>query len=230
LAGGFGTRLKHIVNDVPKPMASINGIPFLSYLLKKLSDVGIKHTILSTGYLHEKIESCYNNLFEGMKISYAQETEPLGTGGAIMFSLEKTTTENVFILNGDTFFDIDFEFFDSFFFSKETTIAVALRKLDDVSRFGSVAINNNYKIISFAEKNQISGEGLINGGIYLLNKNGLKSLHLPKTFSFEKEILEKLYEETDFYGLPFRNYFIDIGVPEDYERAQKELPTLLSCK
>jgi D-glycero-alpha-D-manno-heptose 1-phosphate guanylyltransferase len=227
LAGGFGTRLKHIVNDVPKPMAPINDTPFLSYLMKKLSNIGIKHAILSTGYLHEKIESYYNNSFEGVKISYAQEIEPLGTGGAIMFSLDKTTTENVLVLNGDTLFDIDFEYFDTFFQTKETMLAVALRKLDDVSRYGSVSVNNNLKIISFVEKNQTFGEGLINGGIYLLNKNWLKSLHLPKTFSFEKEVLEKLYKENDFYGLPFNNYFIDIGVPEDYKRAQQELPTLL---
>jgi len=227
LAGGFGTRLKHIVNDVPKPMAPINDIPFLSFLMKKMSDIGIKHIVLSTGYLHEKIESWYNHSFEGMKISYARETEPLGTGGAILFALEKTTTENILILNGDTLFDIDFEYFDNFFHTKKTLLAVALRKLEDVSRYGSVSIDNNSKIISFAEKNKTTGEGLINGGIYLLNKSWLKNLNLPKLFSFEKEILEKLYKELDFYGLPFNNYFIDIGIPEDYERAQKELPTLI---
>jgi len=227
LAGGFGTRLKHIVNDVPKPMASINGTPFLSFLMKKMSSIGIKHIVLSTGYLHEKIESYYNNSFEGVKISYARETEPLGTGGAILFALEKTTSENILILNGDTLFDIDFEYFDNFFHTKKILVAVALRKLEDVSRYGSVSIDNNGKIISFTEKNQTIGEGLINGGIYLLNKSWLKNLLLPKTFSFEKEILEKLYKELDFYGLPFSNYFIDIGVPEDYERVQKELPTLI---
>jgi D-glycero-alpha-D-manno-heptose 1-phosphate guanylyltransferase len=161
-----------------------------------------------------------------VKISYAHETEPLGTGGAIMFSLEKTTTENVLVLNGDTLFDIDFEYFDIFFQTKRTMLAVALRELNDVSRYGSVSINNNHKIVSFSEKNKTNGEGLINGGIYFLNRNRLETLHLPKAFSFEKEILEKLYKENDFYGLPFNNYFIDIGVPKDYERAQKELPTL----
>ena len=223
LAGGFGTRLKHIVHDVPKPMAPINGIPFLSYLMKKLSDAGFVHIVLSTGYLHEKIESFYKNSFEGMKISYAQEIEPLGTGGAIMFALEKITAKNVLVLNGDTLFNIDFEYLDNFFQMKKTMLAVALRKEKDVSRYGSVSIDHNIKIVSFTEKNQTNGEGLINGGIYLLNKNWLKSLHLPKTFSFEKEILEKLYIENDFYGLPFDNYFIDIGIPEDYERAQREL-------
>ena len=227
LAGGFGTRLKHIVNDLPKPMAPINGIPFLSYLMKKMSHAGIQHIVLSTGFLHEKIESFYKNSFEGMKISYARETEPLGTGGAIMFSLKKTTTDNVLILNGDTLFDIDFAYFNAFYQSKKTMLAVALRKLNDVSRYGSVSIDNTGKIIAFAEKNLSTGEGLINGGIYLLNKNELKNIHLPKTFSFEKEILEKLYKENDFYGMPFDDYFIDIGIPEDYKRAQYEFSTCL---
>ena len=228
LAGGFGTRLQHIVNKLPKPMAPINGTPFLSFLMKKLAKAGIKHIILSTGYLHEKIESFYKNSFEGMDITYAQEIEPLGTGGAILYALEKTTTDNLLILNGDTLFDINFEYFDTFYHSHQTTLAVSLRKVEDISRYGSVSINNHNKIFFFTEKNQKSGEGLINGGIYLLNKNWLNNLNLLKTFSFEKEVLEKLFNEYEFYGLTFENYFIDIGIPEDYERAQKECFTWLS--
>lgn len=227
LAGGFGTRLKHIVSDVPKPMAPVNGSPFLSYLMKKLSLAGIQHIVLSTGYLHEKIELFYNDFFNGMKISYAREIEPLGTGGAIMFALEKTTTDTLLVLNGDTLFNIDFEHFDTFSQTKETVLSVALRHEKEVSRYGSVEINPEGKILAFTEKSKASGEGLINGGIYSLKKNWLKSLSLPKTFSFEKEILEKLYKDNEFYGLPFNEYFIDIGVPEDYERAQQELATFI---
>ena len=226
LAGGFGTRLKHIVSDVPKPMAPINGVPFLSYLMKRMSNNGIQHIVLSTGYLHEKIESFFKNSFAGIKISYAHETEPLGTGGAILYALDKTTTDNLLILNGDTLFDIDFKNFDIFFQEKHTMLAVALRRVNEVKRYGSVLINNNSKIISFAEKNQTSGEGLINGGIYLLNKNWIKNLHFPNAFSFEKEVIEKLYKENDFFGATFDNYFIDIGIPEDYERAQHEFSIL----
>jgi D-glycero-alpha-D-manno-heptose 1-phosphate guanylyltransferase len=227
LAGGFGTRLKHIVSDLPKPMAPINGTPFLSCLMKKISVAGIKHIVLSTGYLHEKIESFYKDSFNGMKISYAREIEPLGTGGAIMFALEKTTTDWVLVLNGDTLFDIDFEHFDTFFQTKKTVLSVALRHEKEVARYGSVEINPEGKILAFIEKNKASGEGLINGGIYLLKKSWFKKISMPKTFSFEKEILEKLYRENEFYGLPFNEYFIDIGIPEDYERAQHELLTFI---
>ena len=228
LAGGFGTRLKHIVSDRPKPMAPINGTPFLSYVMKKISLAGIKHIVLSTGYLHNKIEAFYKDSFNGINISYACEFEPLGTGGAIMFALEKTTTDTVLVLNGDTLFNIDFEYFDTFFQDKKTPLCVALRHEKEVARYGSVEINSANKILAFTEKNKTNGKGLINGGIYLLKKNWLKNLPLPETFSFEKEILEKLYRENEFYGLPFDEYFIDIGVPEDYLRAQHELVTLIS--
>jgi len=226
LAGGFGTRLKHIVHVLPKPMAPVNGAPFLSFLMKKLAHAGIQHIVLSTGYRHDKIESFYKNSFENVKISYAREVEPLGTGGAIRFALEKTTTHNVLILNGDTLFNIDFEYFDTFFCAKETMLAIALRQEKEVSRYGSVSVSETNKIIAFTEKSQAHGEGLINGGIYLLNKNWLQNLPLAQVFSFEKEVLEKLYKNNDFYGLPFNDYFIDIGIPEDYERAQREFTTL----
>jgi D-glycero-alpha-D-manno-heptose 1-phosphate guanylyltransferase len=228
LAGGFGTRLKHIVSDMPKPMAPVNGAPFLSCLMKKLSFAGIKHIVLSTGYFHEKIESFYKHSFNDMTISYAREMEPLGTGGAIRFALEKTTTDSVLVLNGDTLFNIDFEYFDTFYQTKKTALAVALRIEKDVSRYGAVSVSKTGKITAFTEKSQASGEGMINGGIYLLKKKWIETLPLPKTFSFEKEILEKLYKENEFYGLPFDEYFIDIGVPEDYERAQHELSTFIS--
>ena len=222
LAGGFGTRLKHIVSDVPKPMADINGEPFLSFLLRKLTKAGIQHVIFSTGYLHEKIEAYFGHSFENLHITYSQETDPLGTGGAIRFALHKAKTDNVLVLNGDTLFDIDFRQFEDFYQQKETMLAVALRKEKDVSRYGAVEIDDTAKIVGFAEKNTTIGEGFINGGIYLLNKKLFENKNLPKNFSFEKEILEKEYVNNDFYGLPFDGYFIDIGVPEDYARAQNE--------
>ena len=223
LAGGFGTRLQHIVSDVPKPMADINGSPFLVFLLWKLQTAGISHVILSTGYLHEKIENYFGNRFENLKITYSQETEPLGTGGAVQFALGKAETDNLLVLNGDTLFDIDFAHFDNFYRTKKTMLALALRKEKDLCRYGTVKINENAKIVGFSEKNTSNGEGLINGGIYLLNKKLFDNQKLPKTFSFEKEILEKQYLNDEFFGIVFDSYFIDIGVPEDYARAQMEL-------
>lgn len=226
LAGGFGTRLQHIVNDVPKPMAPINEVPFLSFLFKKLIASGIEHVILSTGFLHEKIEAFYGNSFESLRIFYSKEDTPLWTGGAILLAMDKIKTDNVFVLNGDTMFDIDFKAFNNFHFSKQTDLSIALREVDDVSRYGSVIIDDQNKIISFTEKNQATGKGLINGGIYAINKTLFSKVNLQGKFSFEKEIMESFYDRLDFYGLAFNSYFIDIGVPEDYSRAQLEFPQL----
>ena len=226
LAGGFGTRLKHIVSDVPKPMAPINGTPFLSFLFRKLQTAGIKHIILSTGYLHEKIENFYGNSFESLQISYSQEIEPLGTGGAIKMAMRKVTSENVLVLNGDTFFDINFNKLSLFHFENKSLLTIALQKIDDVSRYGSVVIDETGRIKAFTEKNEVKGKGLINGGIYLVNDKLFSNLGLPDKFSFEKEVLEKQYNKLNFYGLSYNSYFIDIGVPEDYSRAQLEFPLI----
>lgn len=226
LAGGFGTRLQHIVNDVPKPMAPILGEPFLSFLFGRLKKAGIEHIVLSTGYLHEKIESFYGDDFEGVRLSYSQETDPLGTGGAMLFGMEKTNSDHVLVLNGDTLFDIDFDSLYRFHGATNANLSVALRRVEDVARYGSVQVNEQSRIVAFTEKNQLSGEGLINGGIYLVDKKWFQSLGLPTKFSFEKEVLESVYQKAEFYGLDFQSYFIDIGVPEDYARAQIEFKTL----
>jgi D-glycero-alpha-D-manno-heptose 1-phosphate guanylyltransferase len=222
LAGGFGTRLKHIVSDVPKPMAPINGIPFLSFLFHKLIAAGIEHVILSTGYLHEVIESCYGNVFETLRISYSTEEEPLGTGGAILLGMSKVCMDNVLVLNGDTLFEIDFAKLMDYHLQKGSLLTIALREENEVSRYGSVLVDDEGKITSFAEKNKVHGKGLINGGIYLINTKLFLKISLPTKFSFEKDVLEKFYDQINFYGLAFNSYFIDIGIPEDYARAQRE--------
>jgi len=220
LAGGFGTRLKHIVSDVPKPMAPINGIPFLSFLFSKLISAGINHVILSTGYLHEVIENYYGNSFESLQISYSRENEPLGTGGAILLGLTKAKTDNVLVLNGDTLFEIDFGKLAEYHAEKESLLTIALREEDEVSRYGSVLVDDAGKITAFTEKNQV------HGGIYVINARLFSQLNMPVKFSFEKDVLETFYPEITFYGLAFNSYFIDIGVPEDYARAQIEFPKL----
>lgn len=222
LAGGFGTRLKHIVSDVPKPMAPVTGAPFLSWLFRRLQKAGVERVILSTGYLHEKIEEFYGDKFENLSLVYSRETTPLGTGGAILLGMNKAYTEDILVLNGDTLFDIDFDAFSIFHEEKRSVLSVALRRVDDVARYGSVLVDDDGRITAFSEKDQVHGEGLINGGIYLINKKWFRGLNLPERFSFEKEVLEEFYTGHDFYGLGFGSYFIDIGVPEDYFRAQDE--------
>ena len=223
LAGGLGTRLQGVVKDLPKPMAPINGKPFLTYLLDYLIYYGYTKVILSVGYLHEKIEDFFRNRYKSIEIDYAVETEPLGTGGAIAFALEKCQSLNVLILNGDTIFRTDLAAFETFHLSKKGQFSMVLRHMPDVSRYGSVQTDNNDLITMFTEKGTASGEGLINGGIYLINKQLLSKHPMPQKFSFEKDLMEKIFDTEPLYGFRSDAYFIDIGIPEDYVRAQKEL-------
>lgn len=223
LAGGFGTRLRNVVSDLPKPMAPVNGEPFLNYLIRYLKHYQVNTVVLSTGYLSEKIEVYYKNEFEGVRVVYSIEKEPLGTGGGIRLALEKCEEENVFVLNGDSFFEIDLFRFNQLHQQQLAQTSLALRKVQDASRYGTIEKDHQHRIVSFKEKNNYVKEGLINGGTYLLNKS-LFMEHTPaaKNFSIEKDFFEKHSKDIVLKGFEFDSYFIDIGIPEDYAKAQND--------
>ena len=225
LAGGFGTRLSHVVSDVPKPMAPVYGKPFLTYLIDRLIDAGIRRVILATGYKHECIESYFGTSYRGIEIVYSQETTPLFTGGALLQAAQKIQSEDFVVLNGDTLFDIDLQKLYDFHVQNHANLTIALRQVADTSRYGSVTCTND-NIVAFKEKAESIGAGDINGGIYAINREWLMNQNLPTKFSFEKELMQPLAGDPSFYGLRFNNYFIDIGVPEDYYRAQEEFKNL----
>ncbi len=217
LAGGLGTRLRSVLKDVPKCMAPINGIPLLSYILKKLSLSGFNTVILAVGYLKELIIDKYGSNFENMKIQYSIEDEPLGTGGAILKASYLIKDDYFFVLNGDTYFDLDYELM----FTKKSDFLIASKKINDVSRYGRLVIEANI-ITAFVEKG-INGIGYINGGIYLIRKTFLNGFSFPNKFSFEKDFLEKNVNKKKFMALNFDGLFIDIGIPDDYLLAQSLL-------
>ena len=222
LAGGFGTRLKEVVPDLPKAMAPVNGRPFLDYQFDYLDIFGINRIILSVGYMHEKIIEHYGDQYKDIKLEYAIEKEPLGTGGGLLLAMQKVTGNSVIALNGDTFFMIDFKKFVDIHRAKESKLSIILREVVDVSRYGSVERDENRIITGFFEKSEKKGTGYINGGIYLINKPFFLSQNLPEKFSLEKDFFEKVYKQYKIYGVLCRQYFIDIGIPKDYERAQHD--------
>ena len=226
LAGGFGTRLQKVVNEVPKPMAPVCNKPFLSYVLDYLIRYKYTHVVLATGYLHEKIEDYFGNNYNGLAVSYAQETTPLGTGGAILNALQYCKSEQVTVLNGDTLFCIDFSDLEKAFTAHTSPLTIVLRLVDDTSRYGSVTISHEGQIVRFTEKTATSGSGYINGGIYQLHKSLFAGFTVGQTFSFEKDIMEHYYQQLSFYAFPVVAYFIDIGIPEDYYKAQQDFATL----
>jgi D-glycero-alpha-D-manno-heptose 1-phosphate guanylyltransferase len=228
LAGGFGTRLQPAVSDLPKSMAGINGKPFLEFLLDRLIQFGFEHVILSVGYMHEHIMDHFKTKYKSLKISYAIENEPLGTGGGIKMAMMQANSENVLVLNGDTMFMIDLEAFSDFHLRRKSLFSMALRKVESVGRYGSVIVDKDGVISGFAEKNTTDGPGMINAGIYLISRKYFSDFSLPETFSLEKDFIEKKYLNDRFYGFPGSDYFIDIGIPEDYNRAQTEFRQLFN--
>jgi D-glycero-alpha-D-manno-heptose 1-phosphate guanylyltransferase len=220
LAGGLGTRLSGVVSDVPKCMAPVAGEPFLAHLLQYLEQQFVDSVILSLGYKSEVVIEYLRHKAFTFKISWVLEPEPLGTGGGIRRALMKSKEEDVFILNGDTMFDVDLRSMKAAF-SKEHKAILALKPMQDFERYGSVELNEHNEIITFNEK-QFRKEGLINGGVYLLNKSKSALASFPEKFSFEKEFLEPEALNHSLQGFVSNGYFIDIGIPEDYYKAQED--------
>ncbi|WP_336514304.1 nucleotidyltransferase family protein [Pollutibacter soli] len=221
LAGGLGTRLSKTVPGVQKCMAPVNGLPFLYFLIKYLNQYNTKRFILSLGHLHENIQGFVDSHFSGLDVVYSIETFPLGTGGAIKKALGKSESESVIVINGDTFFNVDLHRLKTKFRLAHCDCMIALKPMKDFDRYGTVETSNG-KIIAFKEKQRYA-EGLINGGIYIMKNDLLASDNFPEVFSFEKDYLEKQIDTDKIYGEVFDEYFIDIGIPEDYYRAQEEL-------
>ncbi|NSL87420.1 NTP transferase domain-containing protein [Chitinophaga sp. Mgbs1] len=220
LAGGLGTRLRTEVADKPKCMAPIGEHPFLYYLLQYLHRQGIDHAVLSLGYLSEQVISWCRDTILPLRVSFAVEPEPLGTGGGILFAMQELTGEEFFIVNGDTYFDADLSAFYHFHQAAGSPLSLALKPMKNFDRYGTVELDGNNRITAFQEKQQRQ-EGLINGGIYLTSSTWLSSLSLPEKFSFEKAVLEPQTANGLLYGFISDTYFIDIGIPEDYREAQK---------
>ena len=222
LAGGFGTRLQKLVSDVPKSMAPVNKRPFLEYLFDYLISQGVKKAILSVGYKHEVITYHFKNKYKTLEIDYVVETEPLGTGGGIRLSLWKIEGARALVLNGDSLFRVNYQSMMDFHLKKRADATLALRKSDETGRYGRVSLNRIRRVTGFTEKNEQAGPGYINGGVYIIEKLFLMEPDFRGRFSIEKDCFEQYYPYSKIFGFPSDGYFLDIGIPADYNKAQHE--------
>lgn len=211
LCGGLGTRLRSVISDAPKPMAPIKNKPFLAFVLEYLKKQNISRVVLAVSYKYEIIQEYFGNSYLGMQILYSIEKEPLGTGGAILEALNLINSDSCYVLNGDTFFDINLDRLKL----DNSDICVALKPMKNFDRYGSVDIDNNSYISAFNEK-KFTSNGLINGGVYLIKKNIFNSFNLPNKFSFE-EFFQENFLIFNAKATVFDDYFIDIGIPQDYK-------------
>jgi D-glycero-alpha-D-manno-heptose 1-phosphate guanylyltransferase len=222
LAGGLGTRLQSAVPDLPKCMAPVAGKPFIAYVIDHLQQQGIQQFIFALGYKNESFHEYLSQIVPSGNYQLSIEKEPLGTGGAIKQACTLLSEANVLVANGDTLFKINLDTLDAFHSARSSQCTLCLKPMKQFNRYGVVELYPDQRISNFKEK-QFYEEGYINGGIYALNSEQFTGEDLPAKFSFEKDYLEKLYKERRMYGLVQDGYFIDIGIPEDYERAQEEL-------
>jgi len=236
LAGGLGTRLRSVVQDVPKPMADIQGKPFLEYLLQLLIQNGYQNFLFLVGYKGDMIKNYFGDGSKfGVNIEYSSEAIPLGTGGALFNAWHKLS-DDFFLVNGDTFFDIQYEIMEDFVAGRNPELLIALRYSNDLSRYGIIEIDGSYKVISFSEKAQIQEnqiDGYINGGVYFVNKKALEPFYekyVNSPVSLENDILPLLVKLCKVYGLPIGGKFIDIGIPEDYFSSQSIIPSIIMQK
>ncbi|MBF0186793.1 MAG: nucleotidyltransferase family protein [Magnetococcales bacterium] len=226
LAGGFGTRLRSVVPDLPKPMAPVANRPFLEHILDELIGQGIERFILSTGYGHTIIHDHFasrEQRYRGCPILYSREKTPLGTGGAIRKALKEATSDHVLAVNGDTLFRVSLDQLSQCHHRHHAVVTLALKPMPECQRYGVVQCNDTGRITQFLEKGDHSGPGQINGGVYLLEAGALQEQ--PEQFSFERDFLERMVEQHPLMGHACDGYFIDMGIPEDYARAQRELTT-----
>jgi len=220
LAGGFGTRLRQAVPDLPKPMAPVAGRPFLEILLTSLARKGFRRAVLSLGYLAEKVVRHFGERYAGMELAYEIENTPLGTGGAMRQALKRCEADHAFVLNGDTYLDIEAAEIEKRWRDHRRPIIVA-REVPETSRYGRLLTADDGSV-SFSPKGH-QGPGLINAGCYLLPKPIFEKNPCGEAFSLEADWLPKEIGRQRFDVFVTRGLFIDIGVPEDYRQAQELL-------
>jgi D-glycero-alpha-D-manno-heptose 1-phosphate guanylyltransferase len=219
LCGGLGTRLRSVVSDCPKSMARIGQRPFLAIQLRQLQLQGLRHVVLGTGYLSKQIEDYFGDgTAFGLAIQYSPEPHPLGTGGAIRLGLDKFSN-SVLILNGDSYCECDFAALARFYENCRADFTMVIRKVENANRYGRVKVGRDDQLEGFEEKDGAAAPGWMNAGIYLCKREIIACIPLGLAVSFERETIPAILNRS-CRVFPTAGPFIDIGIPEDYDRAQ----------
>jgi D-glycero-alpha-D-manno-heptose 1-phosphate guanylyltransferase len=220
LVGGFGTRLRPVLASSPKPLAEVGGRTFLELLICQLRSQGIRRIVMCTGYLGNQIEETFGDGEQfGVTITYSQEMQPMGTGGAVKLASRNVALDPEFIvMNGDSFIEVDIGRLSRFHREHKGLATIAVRYVEDTARYGRVEPGPEGRIVKFLEKSNAGGPGLVNAGVYVFDTAILARIK-DGPASLEQDVFPAIldsgvfaYEET---GL-----FIDIGTPEDYAKAK----------
>jgi D-glycero-alpha-D-manno-heptose 1-phosphate guanylyltransferase len=220
LVGGLGTRLQSVLPSTPKPMARVGNMPFLELLVRQLRSQGIRRIVMCTGHLASQIEEEFGDGRKwGVAIDYSHELQPLGTAGAVKLAEGYLKHASDFlVMNGDSFLELDLRQFIQFHREHGGLVSMAVRRVPDAARYGTVHMDANHRVVGFSEKTGATVPGIINGGVYVFNRAVLDQVpRVPA--SFEKDVFPRVLKQ-GVYALEQHGMFIDIGTPEDYARAQ----------
>lgn len=220
LAGGRGTRLEGILPGQQKVVAKVKEHPFLEYILKQLNKAGFKNVVICTSYLSDQVNSALGDNYSNISLSYSNEQPALSTAGAIAHALPYLKSNDVLIMNGDSFYDLDLQNAYDFHLKKKANATIILAKVKSTDRYGKVDLNDNNEIVSFEEKGERKSEGLINAGIYFIKKNLLEEIPKEVFVSLEKEMFPSWIGK-GLYGFETMGGFIDIGTEESYKKAEE---------
>lgn len=224
LAGGFGTRLKEVISDRPKPLAPIQGVPFLDLLLAQLKG-HVTKVILAVGYKADDIIARYEASDFPFAIVFSRETKPLGTGGALKKAAELATGEDLLVLNGDSYLHYSFAQLWQMHETKQAAITIAATTVPEANRYGLLSIDKTTgQVLNFLEKQVEAKTGTINGGVYIIKKSLLASCE--EVFSLEKDFFPLWLNKT-MYACSFEGLFIDIGTPDSWNQAQTLLKEII---
>jgi D-glycero-alpha-D-manno-heptose 1-phosphate guanylyltransferase len=222
LAGGRGTRLESVSGGLPKPLMEVGGRPFIEHVLENLVNSGCIHVVIAASYKWELLRDHLGTSYRGCALDWSIENRPLGTGGAIHQAFELFDLADALVLNADTLFRVNLADLQTRHLACGAAVTVALREVPDVARFGEVTIDIDGRIVLFSEKGR-HGPGLINGGVYYIDGRVWSEGNYSEAFSFESDYLQKRSGSAALYGYVSAGYFIDIGIPDDLERARHDL-------
>jgi D-glycero-alpha-D-manno-heptose 1-phosphate guanylyltransferase len=222
LAGGRGTRLETVSGGLPKPLMQVGGRPFIEHVLDNLVEAGCDHIVIAASYKWDLLRDHLGSSYKDCTLGWSIETKPLGTGGAIHQAFKLFDLAAAFVLNADTLFRVNLNALEMQHLASRAAVTVALREVPDVARFGEVVVGEGGRIVLFSEKGR-HGHGLINGGVYLIDGRVWSDDRLSEAFSFERDFLQQRVATEALHGYIADGYFIDIGVPDDLDRARRDL-------
>ena len=224
LAGGEGTRLRPLTHTTPKPVLPLAGRPFLTFMLDWAHSHGVDEVILSCGFLSDDVKRVLGDIYEGMRLRYVVEEEPLGTAGPVRLAHDEGLLEDrLFVLNGDVLTDIDLTVELEQHERTDARATLALYAVEDTSSYGVVPTAEDGAVEAFIEKG--GGEAptdRINAGAYVIEREVADRIPAGRAVSFEREVFPELVGE-GLYGYMAAGYWIDIGTPERYLEATWDL-------